>query len=259
MESLKFGNLLPDPEPFFDDNINDTFIGMVDFGKNTEAVRAIVKFIGSHRELFVECACAILGRELGLPIPQPMLVKVSHMVLPDKVRPQKNKIIFGSEYTNYPSLRQALLNREIALQQYKKFSQLIDIGVFDEWIANGDRNPGNILYDGEDKLIFIDHGQALEQSLKFDELTSKNTALKYSTQYLDELSKYRILKKVEQTYVPQYKKVPLPVISEKVYGTRYLDSEEITDIINFLSERLPVLSELIRLRINPQQQEMALS
>lgn len=107
-----------------------------------------------------ECFAALLLREWGLNVPEPILVDVG------------GSYAFGSAEVIYPSLKQkfeydslpiqlqqiVLLNMAGLLREWKQTSVAIAV---DEVIGNKDRNVGNILWDGGEPY-FIDHEQSFD-------------------------------------------------------------------------------------------------
>lgn len=109
---------------------------------------AIIKRL-PERSLAVECLCAQIGRALGLPIPRPM-------ILIDRQR----SLWFGAERLPHPDLRQLGAMSALA-RQLSAWAHLADACAFDGWIANDDRNQGNLLTDGRGRFWLIDHERAL--------------------------------------------------------------------------------------------------
>ena len=123
--------------------------------------------------LAAECFAALLLREWGLNVPEPVLV------LGDD-----DTTFFGSLEVQYPSLRQSMnidqLPKDIAdkigpvlakiVSQWKQTPLCI---AADEAIGNKDRNLGNILWDGGDPW-FVDH----ERSFDLLELEDLNMMVK---------------------------------------------------------------------------------
>lgn len=122
-----------------------------------EEVDAYIKLV-PPQEILSEVVCALAGQVLGLPIPRPFVVidKENYM------GHGHNRILFASENAGHPSLKRRILDGEEwvndALLDWK---QIHDAAVFDDWIANIDRNQGNLLVGGEDDFVMIDHGRAL--------------------------------------------------------------------------------------------------
>lgn len=119
--------------------------------------RCVVKTAG-HKEIAAECFCALLGSSLGLPTLRPVIVR----------NPIDDALWFGSREVGYPNLSAHLgigdfanAAQMLALASIlTAWSQVGHVISFDELIANGDRNPGNVLWNGAIFTI-IDHERAL--------------------------------------------------------------------------------------------------
>ena len=120
--------------------------------------RCVVKNAG-HKEIAVECFCALLGEALNLPTLKPVIVR----------NPEDNSLCFGSRDVGYPNLSTPLgigdSDSAAQLQAWaiilSAWLQVGDVISFDELILNGDRNPGNVLWSGS-AFTIIDHERALE-------------------------------------------------------------------------------------------------
>lgn len=131
--------------------INSAQYAVVNIGGLSQ--RCVVKQVGD-REIAAECFCALLGSALSLPALPPVIV--SH--------PRDGTLWFGSRDAAYPSLS-ARLNIGLTVNPHQLvalaavlsgWSQVGHVISFDELIANGDRNPGNVLWNG-DAFTIIDH------------------------------------------------------------------------------------------------------
>ncbi len=119
--------------------------------------RCVVKKAGD-REIAAECLCALLGDNLSLPTLVPVVV----------TDPRDNTLWFGAREAGYPSLSSRLnigahanAIQMVALASVlSAWSQVGQVISFDELIANGDRNPGNILWNGA-QFTIIDHERTL--------------------------------------------------------------------------------------------------
>lgn len=112
-----------------------------------------------NAEIVSECLCAVVGAELGLPIPRTFLVMDSANFL-------GGGILIGSEDEGMPSLKQYVEQQDPAVEEaIAKWQQLHEAALFDEWIANPDRNQGNLLWSGGEDWVLIDHALALWSSL----------------------------------------------------------------------------------------------
>lgn len=254
MEQVQVGLMLPGSKPFNDNkNINPTYKSHV---KTHDGVtQAYVKLI-PYREIYVECVCGVIGRFLGLPIPKPLIVKVDHESL-DSIEPGRFILAFGSEDSVYPSLKRRGLN-EYLIKKLEDFSQTLDIGVFDEWIANPDRHGGNILFDGSDNFTFIDHGLSIPEDLSFDAPARANIIVEQLYKIKSEFEKYKTNREAQSTISPMYSDIPISLVSEKTYATSYLTSDEVVSVISFLKERSKELNSLFEKRLDLNQKGLAL-
>jgi hypothetical protein len=253
MEQIDIGIMLPGATVFNDQNVNPTWKAHVKTHDST--IIAFVKKV-SLRDIYVECVCAIIGRYLGLPIPKPIIVKVTHDVF-EGIPKGESALAFGSEDAGYPSFRRHARNED-AFEKLKSFSKVIDIGVFDEWIANWDRNLGNILYDGGSDFSFIDHENAIDPNLDHGLPAKDNQIVKAIHSVKSEFDKYRLSRDVELDLIPQYKELSLSLLSAKTYASSYLPDDEITQVISFLENRTECLKSLLDKRLGIKQQELAL-
>lgn len=72
-------------------------------------------------------------------------------------------LAFGSSEMRIPSFSQwlkssTLYSDKVLLDKIKNWPYLHNAAAFDEWVANGDRHFGNILFAGQDDFYLIDHG-----------------------------------------------------------------------------------------------------
>jgi hypothetical protein len=148
---MKVGVLLAGARPI-GEGINGALRGfaLVD----EEEVQVIAKYL-SDRELLCEILCAQIGRELSLPIPEPILLFDN-----------QKKPVFGSSDIGYPNLNHYFAKnteKSIVMSRLSKWVYLQSASFFDELIFNADRHPGNLLYDGTG-FHLIDHGLTLHES-----------------------------------------------------------------------------------------------
>ncbi|MBK8752255.1 MAG: hypothetical protein IPL99_11715 [Candidatus Competibacteraceae bacterium] len=187
MDSLRLGMLLPGGRPV-GDGINHAQRAPV-LTRQGE-VMAIVKELPLY-ELITEILCALLGRELNLPIPEPLLV----------IDPAQQLLVAGSVDVGYPSLHQPVLAAHLPLiaALLQGWPALVRSACFDEWIANPDRHGGNLLFDGQGFWL-IDHGLALRvdpATVTVNHLMT--TAIAART---DELARQRLKREVTQFTPP---------------------------------------------------------
>lgn len=173
LKPVELGTMLRGGHLIEEDSINAVWKSHVSLEDKSEIV-AFVKVL-PDRDLFVECACAVLGRRIGLPIPEPLIVFPTQEAL-DKSDENDQALAFGSVDAAFPSfykfLSQNGMQEDWDILEAGGFS--IRTGVFDEWIANTDRHLGNILVGGNGDFALIDHTHSIPDLVNFDAASSSN-------------------------------------------------------------------------------------
>lgn len=125
-----------------------------------QAVMAYIKVLPSEREILVECVCAMLGRHVGLPIPEPLLAFV-----PDQLGGPA--LAFASANVGHSSVGEyaVRIGDAAVIERLRAWSYAIPAACFDEWIANCDRHEDNLLHDGKSEFWLIDHGYAAQSDV----------------------------------------------------------------------------------------------
>lgn len=121
--------------------------------------------MGSPRTIVSELICSVLGRALGLPIPRPYLIEVNRATLQDSIcwdtLEQQRYTFACAEVSESTSFSQILSHdSDYARQLLRKWDRYAETVIFDEWIANLDRNHSNILFSAN-IIWLIDHADAL--------------------------------------------------------------------------------------------------
>lgn len=261
LEKIAVAELLPGATPFDDTNVNPVYKGMVGL-PNGDDLPAFIKFI-DRRAILIESLCAIIGRGLNLPIPTPVLV-----IVPDDANPSPSythDIAFASLDAGYPSIRklvtvQQQVDRKLAqpiMERLAKWKHLARSVVFDEYIANTDRQIGNLLYDGLNDFVLIDHERCLADHLTPEQIAHPNNLASYLPS--DELGQHRSIKEILQTHLPDYAKLPYNLLAEKVHSDLYSNDTHTDKSIRFLQDRIHYITDIIqhRLGFTPNQQALS--
>jgi len=158
---VQVGNVVPVGKLLDKDDrgVNETFIGFVDLP--SARVRAYIKVM-LGRQLMNELFATTLGRALGLPIPEGCLVRVRPSDLPESTflaTHAGEAIVFASRETSAPDLkrRMKIEGTPAIAALFSAWKDWAACMTFDEWIANVDRHPGNILFGGPGDIWLIDH------------------------------------------------------------------------------------------------------
>ncbi len=130
--------------------------------------KAYLKLMDSAYKVIAELVCAVLGRAIGLFIPEPMLILVDASRLPDGSAFKGDGAFwaFASRQVSDDAISiDALIKRRQAEPMMRRWKDARRVMVFDEWIANEDRHAGNLVYSPEHQdIALIDHGRALVMS-----------------------------------------------------------------------------------------------
>lgn len=118
--------------------------------------------IANPMPVAAELICSVIGRSIGLPIPEPFLVSIDKGALPgSRLLPQeKPALAFASLDVGGQTFSQLMRGDSPATQaMLMKWKHMIPVATFDEWMANRDRNLSNILFVAN-VLWIIDHAEA---------------------------------------------------------------------------------------------------
>jgi len=125
-------------------------------------IEAFIKVLPAQ-QIVSEVAASLLGRALKLPIPTPYLVRVTKSSLPlsNVWNNVFNDVIaFATEQAPGSQFYRYIEAGSVGMERLRKWHMFKKTALFDEWIANGDRHRGNILFNGVDKFWLIDHSHA---------------------------------------------------------------------------------------------------
>lgn len=252
--SVNSGYLLPGAEllrgkasGFF-----ETYKGVIETPSGK--VSAYVKLL-HKKALANELICTVLGRAAGLPIPPGYLVEVKRDDYPDseylKAQNLEFTIAYASEDLNSPSLA-----RRFDISDEEAFNVLLagwdswePALLFDEWVANADRHPGNLLVRTLSDVWLIDHTHAFRgpnwyhSDLKPTSY-SKNIIAEHVERTLTLPKRQRLLKTLEHLTV-EFKSLTVPDLVQKSCATSFLSVGDIEALSTFLVERVTSLPVLV--------------
>lgn len=129
-------------------------IGDIRIENVTKSHRAFVKICHHAGQLQAELVCSVIGRFLGLNIPQPFVVAITPESKPPIEHPLPCLALGTAAQAGMSFAR--LGNFEELLGQLKGLGE---IAGFDQLIANVDRHLGQLIYDGTTAWA-IDHAQS---------------------------------------------------------------------------------------------------
>lgn len=151
--------------PTGDNKTDEIWLGSINID-GTDDIAVYLRMSGK-RQMMAELICAVLGRAIGLPIPLPFIVTVDRKKLPRSKRwasmekGQKQCVMFASAAIegkgNFTQLLQN--NSDYARRLIQTWAQYPEAAIFDELLANVDRNYSNMLFRAN-IIWLIDHAEA---------------------------------------------------------------------------------------------------
>lgn len=118
----------------------------------------------SPTEIANETLASVLARAAGLPTPELFLADAAPSVFPATRAPSLGsssvRLVVASADAHVPPIGQRINAGQRPARLVRQWSRLDEAICFDEWIANADRHPGNLLFDGASRFIMIDHSHA---------------------------------------------------------------------------------------------------
>lgn len=164
IRGIQIGNVVPVAKLLDKDDrgVNETHIGFIDLPSGR--VRAYIKAL-DNCQLINELVATTLGRTLGLAIPEGCIVRARPSDLPDSLllaAHGREALLFACRETDAPDLKRRMKAEGAAAiaALFTAWKEWATCMTFDEWIANGDRNTGNILFGGPGDIWLIDHTHA---------------------------------------------------------------------------------------------------
>jgi hypothetical protein len=213
-----------------------------------------------------EAIVAAVGKPIDMNIPEPNIARVDRNRLPthSKWHGEGEMIGFVSMNAGQRSISFARLVNDEDYLTVSRWKDMVVTAAFDEWLANTDRNPGNIIYDAAtDTYWLIDHGRALtgtyfnvwgidDQKIKVNNLLIDRWPHKgdehHTTQFIETSKK--LLKKGELLDLSE-------LLNDKVIAD--IDKDiDIQEIVDFIRDRLIETTDLICEKIKCPQQTLPL-
>ena len=161
---IDLGHALPGATLLTDEKgVNETYRGLIEVG--SARLSAYIKLL-PDRQLVNELFASVLGRIAGLPIPRGFLVEVRRADYPNSPLMTAHGLTVMPAFAVETVACQSALRR-LDLQSPTARESLLRAwphwyaaAAFDDWIANADRHPGNLLVGAPGEAWLIDHSHA---------------------------------------------------------------------------------------------------
>lgn len=215
-------------------------VGDIRPDKAVISLRAFVKVCHNRAQLQAEMVSSIIGKALGVKIPDPYLVLIDPQAKPP-IAIESRMLGFGTAAVaghsfarlgNFAQLHTALKNIDL-------------VAAFDQLIANGDRHLGQMIYDGNEHWA-IDHAQSFGGSTWADfglpspKIDIINWLLERSdygaTLGVDDIARYALRKKANKSFAPLVGKVEGLFIEAGLQ--RMISEEALRDLYVWIESRI---------------------
>lgn len=214
--------------------------------------------VATPTPLVAELLCAIIARMLGLPAPEAFVVAIGPGTLPGS-NAAGTILCVGTLDIGGDTFSQLLrTNKNAASKILKTWEHLVPVTALDEWLANPDRNWGNILYVAN-TLHIIDHAEAFGGSSRglFDlaDLTEDQLSNNLAIILADSNASQR------QAYLNQAKEwlsftagaLDINAAMATAQITRWQTAAEEAELVQFITDRIKITHRLLCTRLGHPQ------
>ncbi|MBI2800025.1 MAG: hypothetical protein HYX63_07010 [Gammaproteobacteria bacterium] len=135
-------------------------------------------------------------------------------------------------------------------QRFKQWGIKEDIAIFDEWIANDDRTPSNVMFQRPDRFVLIDHSHILTGASWSPERLREDSFVRVSNSLLDQLVsepaniRQALVERARQL-APNY----LDTLALFPWSASLIAREDVDAIHEFLERRATDLPTLVSMRL----------
>lgn len=224
-----------------------TLLGEIAIGR--EVKTAFIKVL-SLENLAKEALCAVLARKLRLPVQQPYYVSMSNTIYHQQGN--IDSVAFGLQNDMTPAFR--LNNIQGIENELYKWPDLLSSAVFDEWIANRDRIPNNMVYEKSGVFWLYDHDDAFPGYVSpSSPVNPQLLALAAKDKSEFELFKVRedAMKMVDEYKSLNWNEIYTYLRTEELPQTK----QYFMKYINFLKARIPEMRSILSQDIGIKQTE----
>lgn len=221
--------------------------------------------VGAHPALVAELLCGVLAHALKLPAPEVYLVQVppGHMPRSKLVNGKQTTLCVGTRDIGGDTFAQLLQDHcDAAAPLLRDWPDLPRVAAFDEWLANPDRNMGNLLYVAQ-TIHIIDHAEAFGGSTRELYPLSDLTDMPF-TNLLGDFMGYLEAKKLPPLLADMgvwlkdiAAATDIPAAVECAVGTYSTPPDKNRELIDFITKRLSITHTLLCRRLGHPQLTLA--
>jgi hypothetical protein len=214
--------------------------------------------ISAPTPLVAELLCAVIARMLGLPAPEAFVVAIPPGALAGSSA-AANTLYVGTLDVGGSTFSQLLRADSVsAANILRKWEHLVPVAALDEWLANPDRNWGNILYVAN-TLHIIDHAEAFGgrsrnlfglTALAEDQLTNK-LAIFLTDSNAGQRQTY--LAKAKEWLTSKAGALDINIAVAIAQVTRWQTPAEEAELVQFITNRIKITHRLLCQRLGHPQ------
>lgn len=235
LKPVELANLMPGSFQKIDrgDGSHKSYLGEI----YSDSVNfAHIKIVPDY-ELAREIIVAQLGKALDLPTLDPIMVNVEG-ILSDT--DYAFATVLRREATNFSQFAN---NDSILRNDIKHWPLIKRIICFDEWIANADRTPKNILIEGNKRYILIDHGESFPQGMRPDSKYNNGLA----RLAIDSIARNEMEMACKKTIdsCSNFSLIDFDGLSQNSYVENWKGNKYIEECIRILKDRVSYLPGLL--------------
>lgn len=255
-ERLRLATLLPGPIKVRVGQVNPVWRGRA-LTEDGAMVAVYVKRL-DRAALLADCIGSLLARACGLGAPAPLLVDDPQQIL----GAASGLPLFGLEDADHRSMRQWIEDgNDVAVQEaLLAWPNLRACCVLDEALANVDRNPGNLLWDGDAEFVPIDHDFALGGPLRHpmrpvqsDETVSNLLADRLYAHFGLHLEGLR-LENAAEALIKKWQLIDLARLADRTVLNKIQATQWADDVLALVMTRIANADALLRRRARDHHQ-----
>ena len=242
---IQLATALPGVEPV-DNRKGNTVIGNISADHGVK--RSCIKLL-TIEGIAKEALSAVLASELNLPVKTPCYYVDICNIEPSSR--YARKVAFGAIYDQMASFP---LNR-YPEEELRQWPGLLPAAVFDQWIANNDRLPGNMVYEKKNSYWLFDHDEAFPGYIKPSQpIDSQLLKILVSARQTD--FELRGIKKEAMSVVNRYREIDWERVFSLVLSGELPGSEPyFRKYIRFLQERTHCMEAILNEKLGVRQRE----
>lgn len=223
--------------------------------------------VGSPENLIAEAVCGCLARILGLPAPEVFILHVPPGHLPNSALIDQSATILcvaTKDLGGDTFLQFLRSDKKAAISLLTQWADWAKVVAFDEWVANDDRNFGNIIYKDK-SLHIIDHAEAFGGACRslyplnelVDGVFENKLAIPMAKFTAEQC--HHVLEGLSQWLAEVAEPLDIQGVVEYADTSNWQQSLQIQELITFIEQRLGITYELLCNRLGHPQLKLTLT